>query len=193
MGQRSDRLLLNDIRAGQRDACVDLMRSNYAQVYRFLLHLTRDVHTAEDLTQETFTTAWEKIGFFRGNATLNTWLHKIAYNKFIDGQRALNRSAVMAARVQGQQVESQHYTPLDEVIKDEQARYLYIAVQSLVESDRVAIVLHYLQGMSFREMAGVLNEPMGTIKWRISEALNRLRLLLMTGIHHEDKQRSTRI
>ena len=57
-------------------------------VYRFLVHLTRDEPRAEDLTQETFAAAWRGIGSFAGRSGLGTWLHRIAYGKFIDARNA---------------------------------------------------------------------------------------------------------
>ena len=84
MTEPDDQRLVNDLRAGRRDACAELVRAHYQAVYRFLVHLTRDVHRAEDLTQETFAAAWEKRATFEGRSTPATWLHRIAYTKFID-------------------------------------------------------------------------------------------------------------
>jgi RNA polymerase sigma factor (sigma-70 family) len=55
---------------------------------------------------------------------------------------------------------------------------LYSALDELDSADRTLLVLHYLQGLSYREMALVLDEPSGTVKWRTSEALKCLRILL---------------
>ena len=60
----------------------------------------------------------------------------------------------------------------------DEARRLYGALDELDAADRTLLVLHYLQGMSYREMALVLDEPSGTVKWRTREALNCLRILL---------------
>src|ERR1700688_1553281 len=90
-----DQRLLSQVRAGRPEACTELGRRHYQAVYRFLVRLTRNVHRAEDLTQETFAAAWEKIGTFESRATLATWLHRIAYTKFIDAQRAERRAAGM--------------------------------------------------------------------------------------------------
>jgi RNA polymerase sigma-70 factor (ECF subfamily) len=61
---------------------------------------------------------------------------------------------------------------------DDEARRLYRALDGLDAPERTLLVLHYLQGLSYREMASVLDEPTGTVKWRTREALNRLRALL---------------
>ena len=70
--------------------------------------------------------------------------------------------------------------PLDSAIANDEARHLYRALHGLDAPDRAVLVLHYLQGLSYREMAAVLDEPVGTVKWRTSEALNRLRACSVT-------------
>jgi RNA polymerase sigma-70 factor (ECF subfamily) len=171
-----DQRLLTNLRAGQPEACAEVVRAHYQAVYRFLVHLTRDVHQAEDLTQETFAAAWERIATFQGRARLATWLHRIAYTKFIDARRAERRTAGMRERLPGPQAAPAD--PLDTVAADDEARRLYRALHRLDAPERTLLVLHYLQGLSYREMAAVLDEPTGTVKWRTAEALNRLRALM---------------
>jgi RNA polymerase sigma-70 factor (ECF subfamily) len=174
--QPDDQRLLSDLRACRAGACADLIRAHYQAVYRFLVHLTRDVHRAEDLTQETFAAAWEKIAAFEGRATLATWLHRIAYTKFIDARRSVKRTEGLLGRFTPPNGSSTD--PFTAVSADDEARHLYRALGKLDGSDRTVLVLHYLQGMSYREMAEVLAEPTGTVKWRTAVALNRLRALL---------------
>jgi RNA polymerase sigma-70 factor (ECF subfamily) len=171
-----DRNLLKSLRAGCSEAAAELIRAHYQAVYRFLLHLTRDVPRAEDLTQETFVAAWEGIAAFQGRSTLATWLHRIAYTKFIDSQRSERRTATLYERVET--MVSTPVDPLETAMAVDEARRLYRALDELDSTDRTPLVLHYLQGLSYREMATVLDEPTGTVKWRTSEALNALRILL---------------
>jgi RNA polymerase sigma-70 factor, ECF subfamily len=164
------------LRADRSQAFAEVVSGHYAAVYRFLLHLTGDVPRAEDLTQETFAAAWQHIAKFQGRSTLATWLHRIAYTKFMDGQRSerrvatLRQSATCAAR--------EPADPLETAMAVDEARRLYGALDELDVADRAVLVLHYLQGLSYREMASVLDEPSGTVKWRTREALNCLRTLL---------------
>ncbi len=176
MTKPDDQRLLSDLRAGCPAACAELVRAHYQTVYRFLVHLTRDVHQAEDLTQETFAAAWEKVAAFQGRATLATWLHRIAYTKFVDARRAERRAAGMRERRANPM--GSPSDPLDVATADDEARRLYRVLHGLDAPDRTLLVLHYLQGLSYREMASVLDEPTGTVKWRTAEALNRLRALL---------------
>jgi RNA polymerase sigma-70 factor, ECF subfamily len=172
----NDRRMLKRLRAGRSEAFTELVDSHYLTVYRFLVHMLRDVHRAEDLTQETFATAWERRATFQGRSTLATWLHRIAYTKFIDGQRLDRRIATLSERLPSSAVAA--VGPLETAMATEEARRLYGALDELDSADRTLLVLHYLQGLSYREMASVLDEPSGTVKWRISEALKCLRILL---------------
>jgi RNA polymerase sigma-70 factor (ECF subfamily) len=138
--------------------------------------MTRDVHKAEDLTQETFAAAWEKLATFEARAALGTWLHRIAYTRFIDAQRADGRVTLLRESLAEQSVSSSD--PIETMMADEEVHRLYQLLYSLDVSERTVLVLHYLQGLSYREMASVLNEASGTVKWRTSEALKRLRALL---------------
>jgi RNA polymerase sigma-70 factor (ECF subfamily) len=171
----SDDRLLSQLRAGRSEACAELIRAHYQPVYRFLVYLTRDVHQAEDLTQETFAAAWEKIRTFEGRATLATWLHRIAYTKFIDAQRAQRRAGGMLERLSSPEVSPAD--PFDTVMAGDESQRLYRALDGLAAGERTLLVLHYLQGLSYSEMASVLDEPTGTVKWRTALALNRLRAL----------------
>ena len=183
MDRSAERSLVRRIRSGERDACAEFVRRHHAAVFRLLLHLSRDSHAAEDLTQETFAAAWSSIGSFRGSASLATWLHRIAYCKYADRQRRGRRpEAQIDARSLVADLSEKRSSPargpLDDLLADEQSRRLALAVDALDEADRELVVLHYLQGLSFREMAEVLGRPAGTVKWRVSEVLARLRELI---------------
>jgi RNA polymerase sigma-70 factor (ECF subfamily) len=182
MPRREDRRLLKEVRAGRREAAEEMVRLQYRPVYRFLLHLTGDVSTAEDLTQETFASAWQGIGGFKGRASLATWLHRIAYGRFIDSRRARRRRASATAHMANERPDpTRNPAPLDQAIAGEDSGRLHAAVRKLREDYRVVIVLHYLQGLSLRETAAAVGEPVGTIKWRANQALKQLRASLAGG------------
>jgi RNA polymerase sigma-70 factor (ECF subfamily) len=186
-----EKQLLKEIRAGRREASEQLVRANYAAVYRFLVHCTQDADLAEDLTQETFGSAWRKIGDFDGKVKVGTWLHKIAYHKLLDAWRSRHRSKLLAANLALHRGEPERPSPIDELAADERALCLAETVQALDETERLFIVLHYFQGLSYRQMATVLGEPVGSIKWRTSRALLRLKELLAANTDHENPARKT--
>jgi len=173
---RSKRENIKDIREAGREAWEAVICENYKPIYRFLAYLTGDTSLAEDLTQETFISAWASIGRFKGRASLGTWLHRIAYNKFVDSKRNLERRADSVARLKKEQPDvPQTLNPLHRLMADEHSRLLYEAIRRLQSAEYVVIVLHYIQGLSFREMAKVLDEPIGTVKWQTSHALRKLK------------------
>jgi len=149
----------------------------YRPVYALLFNLSRDAAAAEDLTQETFASAWERMGAFDGRGALGAWLYRIGYNKFIDAQRSLARKKTALSEKARSSVTSPQ-NPLDGVLCDERSEQLHEAIGRLDTADREVIVIHYLQGLSLSQTAELLGQPVGTVKWRVSEALARLRVSL---------------
>ncbi len=187
MSRWSEKLLVRRIVARDHEACARLVRLHQAPVYRLLVRLCRDAHLAEDLTQETFAAAWEGIEGFRGSSALGTWLHRIAYRRFLDARRRRTRVAPAEPHEAIDQAPSRGPDPLEEVLADERSRRLHRALDMLDPAERDVLVLHYLQGLSLRETAAVLDEPTGTVKWRTSQALERLRALMGRRSNHETK------
>ena len=172
--------LIQRIRSVDGSACAEFVRTHYAAIYRLLVHLTRDVHRAEDLCQETFAAGWTKIGSFGGRSSLRTWLHGIAYRRFLDWRRT-QRIAPLALSDMPIAAEA----PLEQLVSDEQDETLHDALNRLEDADREILVLHYLQDLRYREIAELTGEPIGTIKWRTSAALRRLKRLLPPDHDHE--------
>ncbi len=175
MTQRSDNALVKRILTGNHEACVELIRQYHAPIYRLLVHLCRDAHLAEDLAQETFLAAWGKIASFNRASSLNTWLHTIAYRKFIDAHRRHERMVATRADASIDQVRANTPNPYDSALASEETLRLYRALDFLKPAERDVIVLHYLQGLSYEELATVLGQPTGTVKWRTRQALENLR------------------
>jgi RNA polymerase sigma-70 factor (ECF subfamily) len=168
--------LIERVRCGDSGACASLVRAHYPAVYRLLAHLTRDAHAAEDLCQDTFAAAWAHLGTFAGGSSLATWLHRIAYRRFLDSVRPARQGRAPLEEEPREQAES--IDPLAGIVADEQARALHAALDRLGASDRQVLAMHYLVGLSYRQIADVTGEPAGTVKWRTSAALTRLRKVL---------------
>jgi len=166
----------------QRKIYETIICQHYESIYNFMLYLTNNAGLAEDLTQETFASAWVNINSFRHHASLKTWLHRIAYCKFIDSLRRQKRDIAFISNLQQEKYEvTEPSNPLKNLIADEDMYCLYKAMHRLKLSDYVVLVLHYIQNLSFREMSKVLDEPGGTVKWRTNKALKALKGLLAGG------------
>ncbi|HEV3260402.1 MAG TPA: sigma-70 family RNA polymerase sigma factor, partial [Gemmataceae bacterium] len=127
MAKPMDEYLVDEIRAGRREACARLIHTHYERVYRFLVHLARDLSQAEDLTQETFATAWQKIDDFEARSSWATWLHRIAYGKFVDAYRSARRQSDLLKQV-AQQQPIREAGPLELAAASDDARQLYAAL-----------------------------------------------------------------
>jgi RNA polymerase sigma-70 factor, ECF subfamily len=176
--------------AGEREACAWLIHEHHAPVYGLLLHLCRDTHQAEDLAQETFAAAWSGIGSFHGRSSLATWLHKIAYRKFLDWRRRSAPPGPVGERpdeMPDRSAANDRPTPgpMERVLADEESRRLYQAIGRLDVRNAEIVVLHYLQGLSFSDMAEVLDQPIGSVKWRTSRAIEQLRILMEASADDE--------
>jgi RNA polymerase sigma-70 factor (ECF subfamily) len=144
-----------------------------------MAYLTRDKSLAEELTQETFASAWANIDSFRGRASIGTWLHRIAYRKFIDTTRSLKRDAALMDSLRKEKNDSKEASdPLHKLTDNEDSRLLYEAMRRLNPSEYIVIVLHYIQDLSFRRIAKVLDRPVGTVKWQTSRALKKMKVFL---------------
>jgi RNA polymerase sigma-70 factor (ECF subfamily) len=175
---RAERRILKALREGRREAYEDIIDAHYASIYRLLLFLTRDASLAEDMTQEVFASAWAAIEGFRGDASVKTWLRRIAYNLFLDVQRRRKRDASLAG-CRSEDELGVAADPLSRIMTDEHLYRMYRALDDLEDQERAILLLHYLDGLSYREMARVLHQPAGTLKWMTHHTLEKLRALVI--------------
>jgi len=175
---RAERRILKALREGRREAYENIIDAHYASIYRLLLFLTRDSNVAEDMTQEVFASAWAAIQGFRGDASVKTWLRRIAYNLFLDAQRRHKRDALLAGST-GKSDAGVAADPLSRIMTEEHLGRMYRALDDLEDEERAILLLHYLDGLSYREMARVLHQPAGTLKWMTHRALEKLRALVI--------------
>jgi len=164
-----DKWLVQRILSGDKAAGEQFVIEHYEAIFRFLRNLTGSKEDAEDLTQQTFLRAWEALSSFRGDSSLSTWLHSIAYREYTHWLRS-----------------RREFVPLDEIVDmpDEQANQnleavlLRWAIYRLAPEHREVFVLHYLQGFSVSEIAKIIGIPAGTVKSRLFFARQKLRELL---------------
>ncbi|HET6454898.1 MAG TPA: RNA polymerase sigma factor [Armatimonadota bacterium] len=166
-----DRSVIHALCRGEEQAYALVIDELHVPVYRFLLRLSRDSGIAEDLTQETFIALWQGIGSFRGRSRFKTWVFGIAYRQFL---RHKDKRIVETVEL----VESDLSDPSDlsELVEESQERArLRRAVYGLPDLYREVVCLVHFDGLSYRECAGVLGIPTGTVKSRMNGAFKLLR------------------
>ena len=150
------------------------MDAHYRSVYRSMLFLTGDANLAEDLTQEVFASAWGALARFRGQASVRTWLHRIGYHAFVDAQRRRARDQALGDRLTQRRCEGPA-DPVSRVLADEHLAQVCEALERLEIGERAVLILHYIEGLSYRQMGRILGRPNGTLKWLTNRALENLR------------------
>lgn len=135
---------------------IDSIYNHYFRdIYRFLLSLSKDHYTAEDLVQETFFRAHLNIEHYEGE-TVKSWLFSVAYRAYIDYYRKHKR---MVVKEQGffSNLFDQKKAPLDSLVTKEEIEEIVILLESLPEKHKLAVLLHDFHGLSQAEAAEVMN------------------------------------
>jgi RNA polymerase sigma-70 factor (ECF subfamily) len=162
-------------------AALEALYSRYARVvYSFSVRIVGDGPTAEEILQEAFVRTWRQAETFRvvrGNFA--SWLLSITHNLAIDELRKRQRRP---QRVDGTDISEALYGLVDEATNVEEAAEasalrdrVAAAMVTLPEAQRIAVELAYFHGMSQREIAAHLREPLGTIKTRLRLGMHKLR------------------
>lgn len=153
---------------------IDLVRAEQESIRRFLLALCAgDSQEADDIAQDALIRAYIASGSFLGLSKFSTWLFRIAYNCYLDRQRRSRHETISTDSVQALSIPSTEQA-------DDQFRYqqLYKALEQLPEKEKAAIVLHYFEDLSIKEIASILQSPPGTIKYHLSLGRNHLKSIL---------------
>lgn len=184
MAASDERQLVDRAAAGEPAACREIIARHHPAVYRFLAHLTRDVREAEELTCDVFSAAWGRLAGFDGRSALSTWLHRIAYTKFIDSHRRGQREQRgIEAHARSAPRQEARADPLAGIEMDDRVRGVRAALDQIGDEERALVILHYTQRLSYSRIAEITGVPEGTIKWRISEVLKLLRRELSENNH----------
>jgi RNA polymerase sigma-70 factor (ECF subfamily) len=165
--------LIRRAQAGDRTAFAALVDHYWDRLHRWLYHLTRDRHAAEDLTQDTFLKAFAHLPGFRPDSHFAAWLFRIAHNAFAnhcrDRRRGEPLSEEIAAAEQG---------PAEQAVSRESLRELGRAVERLPTEFRAALLLRVEQEMAFARIAEVLGVTEETARWRVFKARRLLLKML---------------
>jgi RNA polymerase sigma-70 factor (ECF subfamily) len=170
--------LIQRYRAGEEGAFADLFHQYKTLVYRTAYLLLGDAQAAEDALQEVFVKVYRSLDTFDPEkGAFTTWLRRITINYCLNVRRKRPASSLetLASKLSLSAATPQSLLPEELVISQEQVETLWQAVQHLSLPLRVVVILRYYQELPYQEIAQVLNIPLGTVKWRIHEALQVLR------------------
>lgn len=177
----SDQLLVERTVAGDQAAFELLVIKYQRRVERLIGRMVRDVDLVEDIAQETFLRAYRALPKFRGEAQFYTWLYRIAVNtakKFLlelkhdptVSQTTLQGNAEEDETFQPRSEPSSEETPESVLAAKEIGRAVNAALDALPDDLRQAITLREMDGLSYEDIAEVMNCPIGTVRSRIFRA-----------------------
>jgi RNA polymerase sigma-70 factor, ECF subfamily len=193
-----DIALSERLRAGEMEAFSELVTEFQPLVYSVTLRIVRDAEEARDVTQETFLRIYRHFDRFRGEASLKTWVCRIAVNQALNSQRWWKRrrraethslDEPLAHEGEdrlslGATLASAADSPEAEAIAHERQQQLERALGELKKDFRIAVALRDIEGMSYEEIASILEISVGTVKSRIARGREMLRAHLSRGGHH---------
>jgi RNA polymerase sigma-70 factor (ECF subfamily) len=177
-----EELLLRYRDEGDVDAFETLVHRYEKSLFNYLVRLLHNTAEAEEIFQTTFLRVHEKCQLFHKGRLVRPWIYRIATNSAID--RLRKEASHQTVSLDQDQTEKQaHPTklldlvpavipqPLAQLEAQEDAEWMRSAVDSLPKSLRVTVLLACFQGLKFREVAEILNVPLGTVKSRLHRAL----------------------
>jgi RNA polymerase sigma-70 factor (ECF subfamily) len=188
-----DQQLVERAQRGDKRAFELLVAKYQRKLGRLLSRFIRDPAEVEDVAQEAFIKAYRALPSFRGESAFYTWLYRIGINTAKNYLVAMGRRAPTTTEFDSEEAENfddgdqlrDVNTPENELMSKQIARTVNDTMEGLPEELRTAIVLREIDGLSYEEIATVMNCPIGTVRSRIFRAretiAERLRPLLETS------------
>jgi RNA polymerase sigma-70 factor, ECF subfamily len=191
----ADQLLVERVQRGDQAAFEMLVVKYQRRVERLIGRMVRDVDLVQDIAQETFIRAYRAMPQFRGESAFYTWLYRIAVNTAKRMLLELKRDPlVLHSSLHSGEEDDETYstestlsdgeTPEAVLASKQIAATVNAAIDALSEDLRQAVVLREIEGLSYEEIADVMNCPIGTVRSRIFRAresiASKLRPLLGT-------------
>lgn len=192
-----DQVLVERAQQGDKRAFGLLVEKYNRKLGRLLSRMIRDQAEVEDVVQETFIKAYRALNNFRGDSAFYTWLYRIGINTAKNYLVSMGRRPQVIAEIEIEDVENfdggdemrTMETPETELMTKQIAQTVNDTVASLPEELRTAITLRELEGLSYEEIATLMQCPIGTVRSRIFRARETIALKLRPLLDTPDNKR----
>ena len=173
-----DQLLVERAQRGDKHAFELLVTKYQRKLIRLLSRFIRDSSEVEDVAQEAFIKAYRALPNFRGDSAFYTWLYRIGINTAKNYLVAMGRRAPTSTGMDAEEAEDlgesellqDVNTPENQMMSRQVAETVNQTLETLPEELRTAITLREMEGLSYEEIASVMNCPIGTVRSRIFRA-----------------------
>ena len=184
-----DAELLAELRAGSQQAFASLLAAFERPIYNFLCRLLEDPEDAPDVAQEVFLKVFRNIRNFRGECSLKTWLYRITVNEAFNRRRWFarhrRREIPLEEREEGSpsladSLSDPRENQYEQLLRRERIQAVERALGEIQDTFRVVVVMRDIEGLSYEEIAEILQTPLGTVKSRILRGREALKQKLAT-------------
>jgi RNA polymerase sigma-70 factor (ECF subfamily) len=173
-----DQQLVERAQRGDKHAFELLVSKYQRKLARLLSRFIRDATEVEDVTQEAFIKAYRALPTFRGDSAFYTWLYRIGINTAKNYLAAMGRRAPTTTEIDSEEAEGYEdgeqlrdlNTPENQMMSRQVAETVNQTLESLPEELRSAITLREIEGLSYDDIADIMNCPIGTVRSRIFRA-----------------------
>ncbi|MBA4853111.1 RNA polymerase sigma factor [Emticicia sp. BO119] len=188
-----EKALIIDLKNGSEFAFRHLVETFQNKVFNTVLSILQNTDDAEDISQEVFIEVYESIQLFRGEAKLSTWIYRIATTKALEAyrkQKTAKRFAFFTSLF-GQDNEAIHHPatfehPGIELENKERGKVLFKAIDKLPDNQKVAFTLCNIEGLSYQEIAEVMQVSLSSVESLLFRARTILRKLLKEYYMNEE-------
>lgn len=171
----SDVELVRRSQSGSREAFSELVRRHQHLVYNVAYRFMRDATLAEDMAQESFVKAYRLLKGFRGDCSFTTWLYRVTSTTCLtEISKRKRRKEVELTPESGGVICSTEHKPADRDLKEQIRR----CVTRLSDRYATIVTLYYLKGISYDEIAQIMDVPLGTLKTWMFRARKQLRYII---------------
>jgi len=177
-----DARLLEGVAQGREADFEELYRRFQPRLSGFFRHRVRDPQAAEELVQETMLVVWDRAATFNGKSRASTWILGIGFRKMLEWNRKEKRAGDLFRTEVDQEPEKLAGDPQDDasrkVGQEDLMNHVRDAVQALPDEHRMVVELTFQQGLSYKEIAEMLETKPGTVKSRMFYAKQKLKEIL---------------
>lgn len=187
-----DRRVIRAVLAGRTEAYSELVLKYQDRLYHVALRIVGHPDDAADVVQETFISAYQSLGTFKGDSEFYTWLYRIAFNAAVSWKRRKRNIVSLEFGTNDSDINlepadtSRDHRPGEAIERDEDVRKLQEGMLRLSPEHRAVLTLKEMEGLKYEEIAEVLGVPVGTVRSRLSRARLELRSLLDPDFQPDD-------
>ncbi len=178
--ERTDEMLVIAFQKGDESAFEEIVNRYKLRLMRLAQSVVHNEEDAWDILQEALIKVYKKLGNFKGDSKLYTWLYRVVMNQAIDKVRRRPKVLIMSSEelLHEMSDKSANSRPDKRVLNKELREHIFSAIDSLPEKHKKVVLLREVEDLSYKEIAGILNCSEGTVMSRLYYAREKLRELL---------------